>query len=125
MLDNYRGVLASLEVSDLAGPESFDDAWEGDLSSVEAAREMLQEIQQHCLKKAMPLEVQQLGRTNCTWFDKICNYHLARVSNGPTEALNNLIKRIKRIGFGFRTSIITAYEHSSTLASPTGEFSTP
>jgi transposase len=24
-----------------------------------------------------------------------------RVSNGPTEAANNLIKRIKRIGFGF------------------------
>jgi len=24
------------------------------------------------------------------------------VSNGPTEAANNLIKRIKRIGFGFR-----------------------
>ena len=36
------------------------------------------------------------------WFDKLCNFHLARVSNGPTEALNNLIKRIKRIGFGFR-----------------------
>ena len=29
-------------------------------------------------------------------------HHIARVSNGPTEALNNLIKRIKRIGFGFR-----------------------
>ena len=29
-------------------------------------------------------------------------FHLARVSNGPTEALNNLVKRIKRIGFGFR-----------------------
>jgi transposase len=27
---------------------------------------------------------------------------VARVTNGPTEALNNLIKRIKRIGFGFR-----------------------
>ena len=36
------------------------------------------------------------------WFDKIVNFHLARVSNGPTESLNNLIKRIKRIGFGFR-----------------------
>jgi len=24
------------------------------------------------------------------------------VSNGPTESINNLIKRIKRIGFGFR-----------------------
>ena len=42
------------------------------------------------------------GRTIKHWFDKITNYHLARVSNGPTEALNNLIKRIKRIGFGFR-----------------------
>jgi transposase len=24
------------------------------------------------------------------------------LTNGPTEAANNLIKRIKRIGFGFR-----------------------
>ncbi len=37
-----------------------------------------------------------------TWFDKLCDYHLAKVSNGPTEALNNLVKRIKRIGFGLR-----------------------
>jgi hypothetical protein len=41
-------------------------------------------------------------RTIRTWFDKICNFHLARVSNGPTESINNLIKRIKRVGFGFR-----------------------
>ena len=34
--------------------------------------------------------------------ENICNWHKARVTNGPTEALNNLIKRIKRIGFGFR-----------------------
>ncbi len=33
---------------------------------------------------------------------RFCNYHLVRVSNGPTEALNNLVKRIKRIGFEFR-----------------------
>jgi transposase len=26
-----------------------------------------------------------------------------RRSNGPTEAVNNLIKMIKRIGFGFRS----------------------
>ena len=66
------------------------------------ARRVLEELKTHCLKKAMPLEVQRLGRTIRDWFDKICNYHLARVSNGPTEALNNLVKRIKRIGFGFR-----------------------
>ena len=54
------------------------------------ARQMLDELQGHCLKKAMPPEVQKLGRTIRKWFDKLCNYHLARVSNGPTEALNNL-----------------------------------
>ena len=66
------------------------------------ARQLLEELQEHCLKKAMPPEVQKLGRTIRKWFDKLCNYHLARVSNGPTEALNNLVKRIKRIGFGFK-----------------------
>jgi transposase len=66
------------------------------------ARQLLEELQAHCLKRVMPSEIQKLGRTIRTWFDKICNFHLARVSNGPTEALNNLIKRIKRIGFGFR-----------------------
>jgi hypothetical protein len=43
----------------------------------------------------MPPEIQKLGRTIRQWFDKICNYHLARVSYGPTESLNNLIERIK------------------------------
>ena len=66
------------------------------------ARALLEELQGHCLKRAMPPEIQKLGRTIKGWFDKIANFHLARVSNGPTEALNNLIKRIKRIGFGFR-----------------------
>ncbi|MGA3220712.1 MAG: transposase [Acidimicrobiales bacterium] len=53
-------------------------------------------------KTRHPPEVQKLGRTIRTWFAKLCNYHLAKMSNGPTEDLNNLIKRIKRIGFGFR-----------------------
>jgi len=63
---------------------------------------MLTELVEHCRREAMPPELRKLGGTLERWFDKICNYHLARVSNGPTEALNNLIKRIKRIGFGFR-----------------------
>lgn len=66
------------------------------------ARAMLQDLENHCLRKSMPPEIQKLGRTIRNWFDKICNFHLARVSNGPTEAINNLIKRIKRVGFGFR-----------------------
>jgi transposase len=71
-------------------------------SDPEGARQLLEDLQTHCLKRAMPPEVQKLGRTIRQWFDKLCNYHLAKVTNGPTESLNNLIKRIKRIGFGFR-----------------------
>jgi transposase len=71
-------------------------------SGADQARQMLEELKAHCLKAAMPPEVQKLGRTLRRWFDKICNYHLAKVTNSPTEALNNLIKRVKRIGFGFR-----------------------
>jgi transposase len=66
------------------------------------ARVMLEELQRHCTKRAMPPEVQRLKRTIKIWFDKIIKHHLARVSNGAAEALNNLIRRIKRIGFGFR-----------------------
>ena len=70
--------------------------------NAEEARAMLEDLLTHCLKKAMPPEIKKLGRTLKEWFDKICNYHLARITNAPTEALNNLIKRIKRVGFGFR-----------------------
>jgi transposase len=66
------------------------------------ARHMLDELVEHCQRHTMPPEVQKLGRTLRQWFEKICNYHVAKMSNGPTEALNNLIKRIKRVGFGFR-----------------------
>jgi transposase len=67
-----------------------------------SARAILEDLVEHCLRGSMPPEIQKLGRTIRTWFDKLCNFHLARVSNGPTESMNNLIKRIKRIGFGFR-----------------------
>ena len=42
-----------------------------------------------------------LGCTIVRWQKQITAWHQARVSNGPTEAINDLIKRIKRIGFGF------------------------
>lgn len=71
-------------------------------TDIDTARAMLTELIEHCQRPAMPVELRKLGRTLHKWFDKICNFHIARVSNGPTEALNNLIKRIKRVGFGFR-----------------------
>ena len=50
----------------------------------------------------MPPEVQALGRTLTRWRDQILAWHRAKVTNGPTESINNLIKRIKRVGFGLR-----------------------
>ena len=49
-----------------------------------------------------PPELRRLGRTLANWHQAIINWHRARVTNGPTEAINNLIKRVKRAAFGFR-----------------------
>ncbi|USR78821.1 ISL3 family transposase [Arcanobacterium pinnipediorum] len=65
------------------------------------ATTMLAELIQTCLDVAMPPEIQQLGRTLQRWQLQILAYHQTHLSNSITEALNNLIKRIKRIGFGF------------------------
>lgn len=48
-----------------------------------------------------PVEVRSLGRTLRRWRLKIAAWHDWHVSNGPTEAMNNLIKRVKRVAFGF------------------------
>ena len=35
------------------------------------------------------------------WKTQITTWHRAHVTNVPTESMNSLIKRIKRVGFGF------------------------
>jgi transposase len=48
-----------------------------------------------------PIEARSLGRTLLRWKQEIAAWHRAHVTNGPTEAVNNLIKRVKRGAFGF------------------------
>ena len=48
----------------------------------------------------MPPEVRRLGRTITRWAGQITAWHRSHVTNGPTEAVNNLAKRIKRVAFG-------------------------
>ena len=55
-----------------------------------------------------PPEVQLLGRTLRGWHDEILAWHSSFVTNGPTESMNNLIKRIKRIAFGM-TNFANSY----------------
>ncbi|HWL43047.1 MAG TPA: transposase [Ilumatobacter sp.] len=52
--------------------------------------------------REMPSEVRRLGRTIAKWRDQIVAWHRSHVSNGPTEAVNNLVKRVKRVAFGIR-----------------------
>ena len=49
--------------------------------------------------ESCPPEINKLGRTITRWTPQITNWHISKVTNGPTEALNNLIKRIKRAAF--------------------------
>ena len=48
----------------------------------------------------LPPEINRLGRTLWNWRTQISNRHRARVTNAPTEAANNLVKRVKRAAFG-------------------------
>lgn len=42
----------------------------------------------------------RLGRTIARWAEQIVAWHQSHVTNGPTEVVNNLAKRIKRVAFG-------------------------
>lgn len=60
------------------------------------------EIVRDFADREMPPEVRRLGRTIARWRDQIVAWHRSHVSNGPTEAVNNLVKRVKRVAFGMR-----------------------
>jgi transposase len=44
--------------------------------------------------------VQRYGRTVTRWRHQISAWHRAKFTNGPTEAVNNLVKRVKKVAFG-------------------------
>jgi transposase len=48
-------------------------------------------------------EIRALGRTLSRWRAEILNHHRTGASNGPTEGLNLLVKKVKRAGHGFRS----------------------
>jgi len=56
----------------------------------------------HCADTGIP-ELHRLARTIDSWRSELLAYFdTDRISNGPTEAINLLIKKIKRVGHGFR-----------------------
>jgi transposase len=65
------------------------------------ALQWVDELSADMVDPDQPVEVRSLGRTLKRWRLHIAAWHTAQVSNGPTEAINNLIKRVKRAAFGF------------------------
>ncbi len=72
-----------------------------EIAEIDQARSHLEEIVDRLSLKSMPSELRRLGKTIKYWFEKIMAFHEERMTNGPTEGLNNLIKRVKRVAFGF------------------------
>jgi transposase len=70
-------------------------------SDENAAREWIDRLIVDLADTDHPVEVRSLGRTLARWKEQIVAWHRSHVSNGPTEAVNNLIKRVKRAAFGF------------------------
>ena len=68
------------------------------------ALEALDELSRDLQDETFSPELNKLGRTLNTWHAQITNWHRGRVTNGPTEAANNLAKLIKRVSLGITNS---------------------
>ncbi len=65
------------------------------------AHEWIDALAEDFTDKIRPIEVRSLGRALKRWRLEITAWHACHFTNGTTEAMNNLIKRIKRVAFGF------------------------
>jgi transposase len=99
---------AGLTVGDPTGEVAA--AWQGKellravyaAGSLAAARVALERFYRWC-DGVQILELTRLARTVRAWQTEILAWHwTAGCSNGPTEAVNLLIKQVKRVGHGFR-----------------------
>lgn len=64
------------------------------------ATRLLDAVLDECKGSEVP-ELRRLGGTLKRWSKEIVNHHRTGDSNGPTEAMNLLVKKIKRSGCGF------------------------
>ncbi len=65
------------------------------------ARRRLTLFYQWCAEAEVP-ELTRLAKTISAWQGEVLAYHTTGLSNGPTEAVNLLIEKVRRIGHGFR-----------------------
>lgn len=63
---------------------------------------LLERVIAGCLADDVP-EIVSLGNTLSHWRKEILAHHTTGASNGPTEAMNLLVKKVKRVGHGFKS----------------------
>jgi len=73
------------------------------LTNDPAAAELLLEKAIEGCRTDWVTEIRSLGTTLARWREQITNHHRTGASNGPTEGLNLLVKKVKRAGHGFRS----------------------
>jgi len=120
---SYARLLAGLDAGDPHGHVTATYIAAQELRHVYAApdlhraKQRLQRFYWACARPGVP-ELERLARTIEAWQEQLLAYFTTdRASNGPTEAVNLLIKRIKRVSDS-ATSTITGSGCSSTAASP-------
>lgn len=80
----------------LAGEERLRRVYSA--SSLRSARQELDAFCAHCANADVP-ELDRLAKTVRSWETEILAF---QTTNGPTEAVNLLIEKIRRVGHGFR-----------------------
>ena len=73
------------------------------LPDYDLAGQFIDELIRDMADPTWPPEVRSLGRTLKRWRNEIIAWHKLHITNGPTESMNNLAKRVKRVAFGFRS----------------------
>ena len=104
----WTRLLAGLDAGD--NDQQIGKAWIGaqDLRGIYRSRDRAQAQHRlhawlvHCADSGVP-ELHRLAKTIESWREEFLAYFTTGgASNGPTEAMNLLIKKIKRVGHGFR-----------------------
>jgi transposase len=72
------------------------------IADPDEAATYLDELIVDAADSSMPEEVRALAGTLKRWRSQILAWHTGKVTNGPAESMNNLIKKVKRVGHGFR-----------------------
>ena len=70
-------------------------------TNIDEADRRLTTFHDHC-RQADVRELTRLSRTVRRWQPQVLAWHTTGLTNGPTEAVNLLVKKIKRVGHGFR-----------------------